>query len=123
MNLITNITDDVNQTSGIILDDGSTVQVTLSYIPAQKGWFISFSYGYFEVDLMRVVVSPNLLRKFRKIIPFGIAVTTLDGYEVVNQNDFTSGRASMYFLNSNDVTQTETLIITTLPTLLGNFIS
>jgi len=123
MNQITTITDDPNQTSGIILDDGSTVQVTLSWIPAQQGWYISFTHGTFQVNLMRVVVSPNLLRKFRRIIPFGIAFITTDGYEIISQEDFVGGRATMYSLNSADVTQVETLITQTLPAQLGNFIS
>ena len=123
MNQITTITDDPNQTSGILLDDGSTVQVALSWIPAQQGWYISFTHGSFQVNLMRVVVSPNILRKYRRIISFGIAFTTTDGYEIVSQKDFVGGRASMYSLNAADVAQVETLITQTLPVQLGSFIS
>lgn len=123
MQQVTALTDDPIQTLGIILDDGSVVQMTLQYIPAQQGWFYSISYGSFKANLMRIVNSPNMLRRFRNIIPFGLAVTVSDGYEIVNQSDFVSGRATMYSLNQTDMAQVEILITKTLPTLLGNFIS
>lgn len=123
MQQVTAITDDPNQTIGIILQDGSTVQMILNYIPAQKGWFYSLSYGAFAANLMRIVVSPNLIRKYKNIIPFGVAVTTIDGYEVVNQSDFVSGRASLYVLNPIDMASVENLITVTIPNQLGNFVS
>ena len=123
MQQVTAITNDPNQTLGIILPDGSTVSMTLNYIPAQQGWFYSLSYGSFVANLMRIVVSPNMIRRFRNIIPFGLAVTTIDGYEVINQSDWVSGRAQMYALFGTDIQAVETLITETIPAQLGDFIS
>jgi hypothetical protein len=97
--------------------------MTLNYIPAQQGWFYSLSYGSFVANLMRIVVSPNMIRRFRNIIPFGLAVTTIDGYEVINQSDWVSGRAQMYALFGTDIQAVETLITETIPAQLGDFIS
>ena len=123
MQLITAITNDAIQTLGITLDDGSTVNMQLNYIPAQQGWFYSLTYGSFEANFMRVVNSPNMIRKYRNIIPFGLACTTIDGYEIINQSDFISGRASIYALNQQDVIEVETMITVTLPLYRGDFIS
>lgn len=123
MQLITAITNDPIQNLGIILDNGSTVQMQLNYIPAQQGWFYSLTYGTFIANFMRVVNSPNMIRKYRNIIPFGLACTTIDGYEIINQSDFISGRASMFVLNPSDVTEVETMITQTLPAYKGDFIS
>lgn len=123
MQQITTLTDDPIQTLGIILEGGTVVQMTLNYVPAQQGWFYSISYGSFAVTNMRMVNSPNMIRKYRNILPFGLACTVIDGYEIINQNDFVSGRVSFYALNESDIAQVETLITETLPTLLGNFIS
>ncbi len=60
-----------------------------------------------------------MLRQFRNIIPFGLACVIADGFEPVYQDDFTSGRASLYLLNEADVAEVETLIIVTLPTFIG----
>lgn len=123
MQLITAITNDPIQTLGLILDDGSTVQMQLNYIPAQQGWFYSLTYGTFQANLMRVVNSPNMIRKYRNIIPFGLSCTTIDGYEILNQSDFISGRASIFVLNPTDVSDVETMITVTLPAYKGDFIS
>ena len=123
MKQITAFTNDTIQQINLVLDDGSTAQMTMTYVPAQKSWFYTVTYGSFQSNLMRIVNSPNLLRKYRHVIPFGISVSTIDGYEIVNQNDFSSGRVSFYVLNSTDVSSMETFITQTLPTYLGEFIA
>ena len=123
MKQITAFTEDANQELKIVLDDGSVVQMTLSYVPSQLGWFYTLTYGAWSSELMRIVNSPNMLRKYRNVIPFGLCCTVIDGYEVINLSDFVSGRVSLYQLNSTDVAQTETLITKTLPTVAGAFIA
>ena len=46
MKQITAITDDPNQQFSITLDDGTIVTIeSLIYVPSQKGWFYTLSYG------------------------------------------------------------------------------
>jgi len=71
---------------------------------------MSLVYGTFVLNNYRVVVSPNCLRAFRGVIPFGIACDTTDGYEDLFINDFSNGRASLYLLNSDDVKSVEDII-------------
>ncbi len=119
MKKLTSFTNDAKQTLNLILDDESRVNMSLNYIDAQAGWFYSLTYGSFQANNMRLVNSPNMLRKFRNIIPFGLACLVSDGFEPVYLDDFTSGRVTMYLLNSTDVAETETLIIDTLPNFFG----
>lgn len=119
MKKITSITDDYNQNHIFTLDDGSSVNFAINYVPSQLGWFYSVIYGQLSFDNMRIVNSPNMLRRFRNVIPFGLACTVVDGYEIVNLSDFVSGRASLYVLNPTDVSETETLITLTLPNFVG----
>ncbi len=119
MKQITSITNDANQILSMVLDDGSKVNMSLNYWPNQSGWFYSLNYGQFSVSNRRMVNSPNMLRQFRSIIPFGLCCTIIDGYELIYQDDFTSGRASLYVLNSEDLISTETLITITLPEFVG----
>lgn len=119
MKQITSITNDANQILTLVLDDGTRVNMTMSFWPNQYGWYYSLTYGDFEVSNRRMVNSPNLLRQFRAIIPFGLCCTVIDGYEPIYQNDFSSGRASLYVLNSEDIVSTETLITFTLPNFVG----
>lgn len=119
MKKITALTNDAKQSVNLVLDSGARVSMQINFIPNQVAWYYSLTYGTFNVNNMRLVNSPNMLRKFRNIIPFGIACTVLDGYEPIFQSDFTSGRATLYLLNQTDLTSTETLITLTLPNFVG----
>ncbi len=112
MKLITAISNDAKQSMNIVLDNGTTVAMTLEYIGSQKGWFASLVYGTIQTfNLRRVVTSPNMLRAMRSVIPFGLACVTTDGLEPIYIDDFSSGRASLYILNSTDVAYVEQTII------------
>lgn len=119
MKQIASITNDAKQNLSIILDSGIRVPMSLKYIPSQQGWFYSLTYQNFAVNNRRLVNSPNMLRQFRTIIPFGLCCTVLDGYEPLYQEDFSNGRVTLYILNQADVIETETLITLTLPTAVG----
>lgn len=119
MKRISSITNDAKQVVNLVLDDGSRVNMSLEFCPNQLAWFYSLTRGSFSVKNRRLVNSPNLLRQFRNIIPFGICCTVVDGYEILYQDDFVNGRVNLYTLNSNDVVETETLITLTLPNFVG----
>ena len=119
MKQITSVTNDANQILAVVLDDGTRVSMTLTYCPNQLGWFYSLTYGDFQVNDRRIVNSPNMLRQFRTIVPFGLACLVVDGYEPIYQSDFVSSRAALYILNEEDVAETETLITLTLPNFVG----
>jgi hypothetical protein len=112
MTLIDSITDQANQTIGLILDSGVKITMTLVYKSNQQGWFYSLSQG--SVSLFknrRMVASPNMLRAFRDVLPFGLACATSDGYEPIFADDFSSGRAKLYLLNAADLAIVESTII------------
>jgi hypothetical protein len=112
MNLIDSITSDANQEINVVLDNGTRIVLTIIYKTNQSGWFYSISYGsIFNVNNRRVVTSPNMLRAFRDILPFGLACATDDGSEPVFIDDFSTGRAKMYSLNETDIANVESGII------------
>lgn len=111
MKLITGLTSDPNQAQNIILLDGSNVPFSMTYFDNQQGWFFNLSYGSnFSLFNRRLVVSPNMLRTWRNIIPFGLALMTTDGYEPIFITDFISGRASLYILDTDDVQNYENIL-------------
>ena len=110
MNKITTITDDANQTMILKLDDGTTVDFTLTYSDQQQGWFYNLTYGNFSLSGRRIVNSPNLLRAYRQILPFGIAVVTTDEYEPIFLEDFKNKRALFFMLNPTDIIAVEEFI-------------
>ncbi len=112
MRQITTISGQPNQNIVIILDDGTKANLTMNYFSGQRGWFYTLNYnsGQFIANNRRMVTSPNMLNAFQNIIPFGLAVTTTDGYEPIFINDFISGRASLFVLNQEDVAIIQTAI-------------
>lgn len=113
MTQITTITDAPNQNIVITLGDGTTINLTLNFYANQSGWFYSLSYnsGAFIVNNRRLVTSPNMLSQFQNIIPFGIAVTTTDGYEPIYIDDFITKRASFYVLTADDVALLQSKVV------------
>ena len=112
MTKIDTITGAARQHFTILLDDNSKVNFTLEFRANQMGWFYSAIYKNWAHYNRRLVTSLNMLRAFKNILPFGIAVITNDGLEPVFIDDFTNGRASLYLLNAADVVSVEAQILT-----------
>lgn len=111
MTEITGLTADVNQSQNLILPDGSAAPFSMTYMDNQQGWFFTLTYpNWTGVTNKRMTVSPNMLRSYRGVIPFGLALVTTDGYEPIFITDFLTGRATLFLLNSSDVSQYESLL-------------
>lgn len=91
MKLITGITDAPVQTFGLILADGSRAICTLRFRDQQTGWFLDVSYGTIEINGMRLVSTPNILRQFREVLPFGLAFAMPAGADPVDIEAFSTG--------------------------------
>ncbi len=94
------------QKQRLILPNGDPFLLTIQYKPQQFGWFItdmSYAPTSFELKGARIVTSPNMLYQFKNRIPFGLACFTTDNQEPTNQEDFSSGYASLYVLSEAEV--------------------
>jgi hypothetical protein len=111
MNLIDNLSNDANQLVTLVLEDGTSVSMSLQYMPTIQRWAAGFTYGNFSATGLNLCIHPNLLRSWRNVIPFGIACNTIDGADPLYIDDFASGRASIYLLTAAEVADFETEII------------
>jgi hypothetical protein len=108
MTLIDNITAQPSQKMNLILPDNTIISdFYLTYMDDNQGWFFGLTYGTFVINNMRLVVNPNILRAFNRVIPFSLGVDTTDGYENLFINDFSTRRASLYLLDADDITEVE----------------
>lgn len=99
------------QSSRVILDDGSAFSFTLTFKPMQLGWFITdLTYGNFELQGVRVVVSPNILHQYKNQIPFGLACYSQNNREPSLVTDFSDKSATLYTLSAAEVAQVARLI-------------
>lgn len=110
MYLITGISDDPKQNLNLILYNGKTLLLNLEFKSMQLGWFGSLVYGDVTINNFRIMTSPNMLRQFKNIIPFGLSCLVNGNQEPMLKQDFLSKRASLYILNENEVDTIEGVI-------------
>lgn len=114
MNSITSLTSQPAQSSFIVLEDGSRAQLDLFYRSQQLGWFYDIRWPGneklpvpFQSLGRRLVASPNLLRQYRKLVPFGLMLFTIDNLEPMGRTCFVDGTADLILLNAADVLDIE----------------
>jgi hypothetical protein len=107
---IAGITSDAFQTQDLVLFDGSTLTLTMRYVPMQYGWFMTLTYGSFVINNFRLFTGGNLLRQYLEQIPFGLACFTNDLGEPTQQQDLSSGYATLFILDGDSVDAYEAFI-------------
>lgn len=114
MNIVNGITSEPTQVMAIPLADGSRATLTLYFRPQQNGWFYDLEWPGsgdvitpFKCQNRRLVVAGNLLRQFKELIPFGLAVFTVDNTDPVTQACMSDGSTSVVLLNAADVERIE----------------
>lgn len=107
MQVITSITNSVNQKMQLVLENNETVDFRLYYKPRMQSWYYDFSYKNITCNGSKVVLSPNSIRQFRRILPFGLFFGAESFIEPFSQDDFSTGRITFGVLNSDEVEQVE----------------
>lgn len=107
MNLLNKINDSAAQQFTIIGEAGEQISFLLYFLPSQNGWYCDISWGDFEVQGLKILVGPNILRRWSNIITFGLTCYSTDGYDPQYINDFLTGRIQLYILSASDVQAVE----------------
>jgi len=107
MLLLDKLNDKAFQIYTLSTDTGQKITFTLKYMPAVQQWVYSIVFGTKIINGKRLVCSPNVLRAHKDILPFGLAVTSIDILEPQYIDDFTSGRISVYLLQTADLAAIE----------------
>ena len=111
MKQITNLSDEADQLTKVVLDDGSVAVFEFVYLPAIERWVFSVSHPTLTVNRMILCAGPNVLRDFRNVISFGLGCYSTDGADPFYIEDFASGRITLYVLvNAAEVAAVETTI-------------
>ena len=97
------------------LDDGSLLQMEFIYRPAIQRWSVNIVHPLLELYGYNLCVQPNILRPWRKLIPFGIAISSLNGLDPINVTDLSDGSVSIFVLSAAEVAQVETDILGPIP--------
>lgn len=107
MNVITTLTNYPNQRHQLILENRESADFHLYYKPRVQSWFYDIEYNETTINGVKVVLTPNSLRQFRKNIPLGLTFYADSVVEPFALDDFSSGRVKMGILSSQEVEQVE----------------
>ncbi len=78
------------------------ITFTFHYSDTQLSWWYGIEWGDWGFENHRLLKSPNLLDRFRFIIPFGFRCVSLDGGEPLFQNDFILPRIELDILTEEE---------------------
>jgi hypothetical protein len=109
MQYIEAIDNSPNQKHTVLLSDNTPIEITLRYDDQNLGWFMDLYYQSKEFRLYnyRIVTGNNILRQFKRLIPFGILVSCDDLQEPLFIQDFLSTRAKFNIIDQDEIDELE----------------
>lgn len=110
MQEITTLTKSPRQRWTLVLDNNETAEFYLYYLSRMQAWYYDLEYKNFVIKCSKCVLTPNSLRSFRRILPFGIAFLSDDVLDPFQDDDFATGRVKMYLLSKDEVNDIEKTI-------------
>lgn len=110
MQLLSGFTDAPQQSISFALSDGSRMVFRFEFRERQLGWFFDLTYGDFVLRGQRLAIHPNILRSFKNLIPFGLAVVTDQRYEPQDIGALTDGTVRLYLYEGAAVDEVEAII-------------
>ncbi len=108
MKLIQGLTDQPKQQTTLVLADGTQATLNLQYLTQQKGWFFNVTWGTVVINGQRLAASPNILRQFINVLPFGILVQTVGNVDPTRLGDLASDQVQLVLLEGADIAAVET---------------
>ena len=108
--LINNLTNYADQVTVVQLSDGSSASIEFIFNGTTEAWTANITYGNTTINSLGLCCYPNILRQWRNIIPFGLAIVTTDQTNPFDINDFASGRVLVYVLTQAEVAEIEATV-------------
>lgn len=100
------ITNDPRQIMSIVIQGYDNATFSLEFKPNQYSWYFSLSWQTFSVNNMRVTTSPNMLRQWKNILPFGLACLSNPLVDPSTLEAFTT-YSKIYLLSSSEILDVE----------------
>ena len=110
MQQVTNLSNEADQITNIVLDDGSVLQLELLWRGAIERWMLNVTHPDLTVNLINLCTGANILRPWINLVPFGLGVVSTDGQDPAFLTDFSSGRITLYVLSASEVQSVESSV-------------
>lgn len=110
MKQILSLTDQPKQQFNISVPGYDVATIYMEYKPLQYAWFMNLTWGTFILKNERISNSPNLLRQWQDIIPFGIMIAGVDDADPVLQESWV-GYNTFWIIDSTEFTDVEAVYV------------
>ena len=108
---ITALTNSPKQRFNLVIEGYDVAKIYLEFKSQQEGWFISLDWGdSFSIKNERVSTSPNLLRQFKNILPFGLLISGVDAIDPVTIDSWVQTN-KMYLIEETELDDIEALYV------------
>lgn len=108
MKLLDNLTTDAYQQVTFTLPDGSLAQLQFNYLAGIQRWSVNVQHPLLTLNGVNLVVSPNILRQWKNLVPFGMAILSTTGLDPMNITDLSDGTILVEMLSADEVQLVET---------------
>lgn len=115
MQRLNNLTNDADQLVTFQLPDGSLAQMEFIYRSGTQRWALNLNHPLLTLNGYNLVVSPNILRQWKNLVPFGIAILSTTGLDPMNPNDLVDGTILVEMLDASEVALVESTFMTPAP--------
>lgn len=109
MQEITGITPEYKQKLTLTITNFGYADLTLYYKPNQFAWFFDLTWQDFSTTNQQLTMSPNILRQYRNILPFGILCINSEGLDPLVLESFNTD-TQLYLLDPDEIEQYETVL-------------
>jgi hypothetical protein len=112
MNTINGLTAQPYQQFSFDTGNGTIASCSMRYSLQQYIWFFSMIYGSLQLNGIALVNSANLLRQWKNVIPFGLAVLSQANRDPSQLEDFSSEFTTLNILSATEIQGYETYLST-----------
>lgn len=106
-----NFTDAADQLILFNLDDGSLLQLRFIYRPGISRWMVSVSHPLLTLNNFNVCLGPNILRQWKNLVSFGIAVLSDANVDPTLVTDLQDGAVTVNILSAAEVQAVESEVL------------
>lgn len=111
MQRFNNFSNDADQLVTFPLEDGTSIQIELIFRPGIERWMMNLTHPLLNLKGFNLSVGPNILRSWKNIVPFGIAILSNNGLDPIRSDDFQEGIVTFNMLSEEEVAQVEAEVL------------
>lgn len=115
MRLLDSLNDAADQLLNFPIGDGTSAKLEFKYLSGIQRWTVDVTHPLLILVGYNLSMGPNILRPWRNLIPFGMAVDSINGLDPMNLEDFNNGICQIYMLSAAEVQVVEQQILAPIP--------